>query len=134
MSHSGQTILEVLFPKVRAKVLRLLFSAPGNQRYVRQLALMSGLNIHTVHDELRKLSALELVTSWSDGFHRFYQPNREHRLYSQLCRIVEVSERSPRTKHSKLRRLPGRVAKKAKLRKPPPLPRDRPINWHLFSQ
>ena len=132
--NSHRAFLAVLFPKVRAKILQAIFATPGQQRYVRQLALISGLNVHTVHDELRKLSAIGLITSWSNGYHRFYQANREHPLYPELCRIVQVSENLPHAKVSGLRRARGRMSKRSRLHKPPPLPKDWPINWHLFSK
>ena len=40
---SQRTILDVLFPKVRAKLLQVLFTVPVKQRYVRELAFMSRL-------------------------------------------------------------------------------------------
>ena len=134
MATSQRTILDVLFPKVRAKLLQLLFAAPVKQRYVRELAFMSRLDLHTVHDELRRLSAIGLLTSWSNGYHRFYQPNREHPLYLELCHVVEVSGKLPSPGDAKLSRARGRGAKRSVSRKPPPLPRDYPIKWHLFSQ
>ena len=51
-------VLEVLFPKVRAELLRLIFCNPPKQRYVRELMNMSGLALHTVQDELRKLKTV----------------------------------------------------------------------------
>ena len=134
MSKTGRTILDVLFPRVRARVLRLLFTPAGKQRYVRQLAVSSGLALHTVQDELRKLSAVGLLISWSNGFRRFYQPNREHPLYTEMYRIIQVSESFPRIKDSKLARVKRRAARRPKARKPPPLPKDWPVKWHLFSQ
>ena len=78
MLKSGRTVLDVLFPEVRAKLLRVFFTALPKQRYVRELMNVSGLTLHTVQDELRKLSAVGLLTSWSNGYHRFYQANRDH--------------------------------------------------------
>ena len=104
---SQRTILDVLFPKVRAKLLQVLFTVPVKQRYVRELAFMSRLDLHTVHDELRRLSAVGLLTSWSNGYHRFYQPNREHPLYLELCHVVEVSGKLPSPRDAKLSRLAG---------------------------
>ena len=43
MSKSQRAVLDVLFPEVRAKLLQLLFTAAGNQRYVHELANMSEL-------------------------------------------------------------------------------------------
>jgi predicted transcriptional regulator len=81
-------VLDVLFPEVRAKLLRLFFSTPPKQRYVRELMNMTGLTLHTVQDELRKLSAVGLLTSWSNGYRRFYRANSDHPMYRQLLRIV----------------------------------------------
>jgi len=88
--------LEVLFPKVRAKVFELLFSPNSRENYVRELALRSHLTLHTIQDELRKLSVLGLVTSRSHGLYRYYQANRRHTLFPAICQIVALSSRSPR--------------------------------------
>src|SRR5712692_5370971 len=101
---ADHAILEVLFPVVRARLFRALFVAPLKQRYVRELMNLSGLALHTVQDELRKLSAVSLVTSWSNGYHRFYRANRDHPLFAPLRRIVEISAELPATKHSALHR------------------------------
>ena len=50
--------LDLLFPKVRAEILRILFSEPKKQRYVRELMLMSGLALRTVQEELATLTVL----------------------------------------------------------------------------
>ena len=86
---------EVLFPQVRAKVFGLLFGPSSGEHYVRELALRSRLALHTIQDELRKLSALELVTSRSNGFHRYYAANRQHPLYPAVCQIVALSSKLP---------------------------------------
>jgi predicted transcriptional regulator len=131
----GRAILDILFPEVRAKLLRLLFALPPKQRYVRELMCMSALALHTVQDELRKLSAIGLVTSWSNGYHRFYRANRAHPLFPELLRIVALSERLPLTKHSALRRQrQPRANRKSKGRRVPALPIDRLVKWHLFSK
>jgi hypothetical protein len=97
-------VLDVLFPEVRAQLLRLFFTTPLKERYMRELMNISGLALHTVQDELRKLSAIGLLTSWSNGYHRFYRANRDHAMYPQLLRIVQLSETLPRTRSSALHR------------------------------
>ena len=47
---------------------------------------LSGLALHTVQDELRKLSAAGLITNWSNGYHRFYRANPNHKLTSEEIR------------------------------------------------
>jgi predicted transcriptional regulator len=130
---SEQEILDVLFPKVRAQILRSLFGRPNRQRYVRELARESGLALSTVQEELCKLSAIGLVTSYSNGFYRFYCPAGGHPLAREIRRIVELSPDLPKMK-------PGFLRKKASRRRKPArgdyhgrMRPDRPINWDLFS-
>src|SRR5947209_2281532 len=110
-------------------MLRLLFKSPQRERYVRELAQMGGFTLCTVQDELRKLSALKLVKSRSDGFHKFYRANREHTMFHSLVDIVGKSERAPEVKHS----IAHRLRRKPRPPRHRPLPPDRPINWHLSS-
>jgi len=126
-----RTVLEVLFPQVRAEILRLLFAPPYKERYVRELMQLSDLSLSTVQDELRKLSALQLVTSWSNRYHRFYRANRSHPLFRDLVHIVELSDKSPRIHRSVLH--PKRKARRHR-RKFQHLSVDRPVNWNLFSK
>ena len=108
------TVLEILFPRVRAEILRLLFSDPARERYVRELAGMSRLALRTVQEELINLSAAGLVTNWTNGYHRFYRANRDHELFPSLVRIVQTSARLPAVKKRPVRR------KKRKVRPAPP--------------
>ena len=84
----GQTLLHTLFPIVRAEILRLLFTNPRQELYVRELARMCYLSLHTVQDELAKLYAAGVVVSRSNGYHRFYRANPQHPLYMTLRRLV----------------------------------------------
>lgn len=128
-----RSILDVLFPQVRAEILRLLFATPTKHRYVRELMCSSGLALCTVQDELRKLSAVGLVTSWSNGYHRFYSANRKHPLFPELARIVQMSERLPLAKHAALYRQRRLRTQTKRRRSVPVLPADRPTKWDLFS-
>jgi predicted transcriptional regulator len=92
-------VLDILFPKVRSQLLRLLFSDRRKQRYVRELMSMSGLALRTVQVELTKLSGIGVVTSWSNGYHRFYRANRDHPLFRYLSQIVRTNTRLARTKN-----------------------------------
>ena len=105
--RSERAALDILFPKVRAEILRLLFGPARKRRHVRELMRNSGVALSTVQDELRKLSALGLLATYSDGYHRFYSPNGGHPLSLALHRIVEISERLPRTQRSALLRKRG---------------------------
>lgn len=102
--------LDLLFPKVRAEILRLLFFDPKKQRYVRELTAMSGLALRTVQEELATLTAVGVITSWSNGYHRFYRANRAHPLFPSLLAIVQTSGRLSHTtlpRHRQRRRSKG---------------------------
>jgi hypothetical protein len=125
-------VLDVLFPRVRASMLRLLFSKPSKQRYVRELMTLSGFALCTVQDELRKLSAVGLVTSWSNGYQRYIQANPKHPMYDHLVNIVQTSERLPATKRTSLYRTRlhrGRRDQHLAAMRP-----DRLVKWNLFSK
>ena len=120
---------------MRAEILRLLFSTPLKQRYVRELMRMSGLALCTIQDELRKLSAVGIIISRSTHTHRFLQANPDHPLFPELLHIVKLSERLPRTKHSALhRQRSSRLRNNLARRKAPALPTDRALDWHLFTR
>lgn len=94
-----KTLLHGLFPVVRAEVLQLLFTNPGQELYVRELARLSFLSLQTVQDELAKLETADLISSRSNGYHRFYRANSKHPLYATLRRMVikGVSHPKPAT-------------------------------------
>jgi DNA-binding transcriptional ArsR family regulator len=73
---------------VRAEVLRLLFTNPKQELYVRELARLSFLSLQTVQDELAKLEAAELISSRSNGYQRFYRVNPQHPLYGTLRNLI----------------------------------------------
>ncbi|MDD3179251.1 MAG: nucleotidyltransferase domain-containing protein [Opitutaceae bacterium] len=81
-------LLHLLFPRVRAEVLRLLFADAGRERHGRDLARQSGLNVKTVQEELEKLSKADLVTSRRDGNRRYFRANAGHPLFADLQQIV----------------------------------------------
>jgi DNA-binding transcriptional ArsR family regulator len=93
---ASQTLLHQLFPIVRAEVLRLLFTNPGQELYVRELARLAFLSLQTVQDELAKLEAAELITSRSNGYQRFYRANARHPLYRTLRKLIIDAAAHPR--------------------------------------
>ena len=81
-------ILHALFPSVRAELLRRLFSDPTREFYVRELARLTTFALGTVQQELARMSKAELVTSHSNGYHRFYRANCKHPVFSNLQQLV----------------------------------------------
>jgi DNA-binding transcriptional ArsR family regulator len=81
-------LLEILFPKGRARLLKLLFAAPDAELHLRELTRQSGLSLGTVQEELEKLRAGDLVLSRRDGNRRYYKANSSHPIFSDLRQIV----------------------------------------------
>ena len=82
------SLLPILFPRVRAEVLRLLFADAARELHLRDLTRQSGLGLGTVQDELEKLSKADIVTSRRDGNRRYYRANASHPLFTDLQQLV----------------------------------------------
>src|ERR1700736_2623449 len=132
MRHK-HSVLAVLFPKARAEILRLLFGGKKRPRFVREITRESDLALRSIQDELKRRSAVGLVVSPSNGFHRFFAPNSAHPLFHELTRIAEMSERLPHTKSSELFRA-SRTRRKKKRFKPAARRRNRKPNSGIFSK
>jgi hypothetical protein len=131
--RSQKTFLEVLFPKARAEIFRLLFGSKRRPRYIRQLMGDSGLALRTIQDELKRLNAIGVVTSHSDGFHRFFAANTAHPLFREITRIAEMSERLPSARHSELFRR-SRARKRRKRSRGPRMRPNVEPHWGLSSK
>ena|SRR5687767_15420327 len=106
----NESLLHGLFPVVRAEVLRLLFTNPGQELYTRELARLSFLALRTVQDEIAKLEAAKLILSRSNGYQRFYRANPRHPLARTLVELVRKGSAQPKTSP---RTLPSRQARRA---------------------
>lgn len=78
----------MLFPQIRAEVLRLLFADASRELHLRDLTRQSGLGLGTMQGELEKLSKADLVTSRRDGNRRYYRANASHPLFPDLQQLV----------------------------------------------
>jgi predicted nucleotidyltransferase len=81
-------LLSILFPQVRAEVLRLLFADPKRELHLRDLTRQSGLGLGTVQGELEKLGSADLITSRRDGNRRYFGANASHPLFPDLQQLV----------------------------------------------
>ena len=81
-------LLYVLFPHVRAEILRLLFGSSNRERYVREIARDSDLALRTVQQELAKLHESGLIVCRKHPFYCFYSANRFHPLFMTLHNLV----------------------------------------------
>jgi DNA-binding transcriptional ArsR family regulator len=81
-------LLEVLFPKGRARLLKVLCATPNTELHLRELTRQSGLSLATIQEELEKLRAADLVLSRRDGNRRYYKANSSHPIFPDLRQIV----------------------------------------------
>ena len=79
---------EILSSRIRAAILRLLFSFDAKELYMRDLERRSGFSIGAIQTELKKLIRLELLKKRKDGNRIYFQANKEHPLYSDLRNLV----------------------------------------------
>jgi len=127
-----KTLLQILFPKARAEIFRLLFGNKARPRYVRELMGDSSLALRSLQDELKRLSVLGLVVSRYDGFRRFFAANTAHPLFRELSRIAEFSDRLPRARCSDFTRA-SRIAGRKKSAKTGGPRFAREPRWGIFS-
>lgn len=84
--HMG--LLDILFPKVRSEVLRLLFADEGSELHLRELTRRSGLTLGTLQTEVTKLLGADLLLSRRDGNRRYFRGNAAHPLFTDLRQLV----------------------------------------------
>lgn len=81
-------LLEILFPRGRAEMLRLLFADEGRELHLRELTRQSGLSLGTLQTEVEKLCAADLLLSRRDGNRRCFRANAAHPLFTDLRQLV----------------------------------------------
>lgn len=81
-------LLEYLFPRVRAELLRLLFTDPERSHHLRDLARLSGLAVGTVQREVRHLREAGLIQERRDGNRLYFFANEENPIFPELRGIV----------------------------------------------
>lgn len=78
------SVLTILFPKVRAELVRLLFADPSKELHLRELSRLSQLALGTLQSEVRKLAAAELIVGRRDGNRLYYRANTAHPIFPEL--------------------------------------------------
>jgi DNA-binding transcriptional ArsR family regulator len=87
-SPGKNDLLHLLFPHVRAEILRFLFLDPGREIFGREAARQTTLALRTVQRELSLLAAVSLVTSRKEGRRRLFRANRRHPMFPALQQMV----------------------------------------------
>jgi len=82
------SLLEVIFPQVRAEVLRLLFADEGRELHLRELTRQCGLSLGTLQTEVEKLRGADLLLARRDGNRLYFRANAAHPLFTDLRQLV----------------------------------------------
>ena len=78
----------LFYSAVRAEILRLLFGLRSDSMYLSEIVRFTNFAGRSVEEELKKLSALQLLIATRDGNRIYYAANRLHPLYAELRNIV----------------------------------------------
>jgi predicted transcriptional regulator len=81
-------LLHLLFPHVRAEILRILFFDPSQETYGREAARKTTLALRTVQRELAILEAAGFATSRKKDGCRLFRANRKHSMFPALQQLV----------------------------------------------
>jgi len=76
--------IHVLFPKVRAEIIRLLFADASASYHLRKLSRLSHLALGTLQTEVQKLAKAELLLTRRDGNRLYFRANPDHPVFPEL--------------------------------------------------
>ncbi|CAA6691198.1 MULTISPECIES: nucleotidyltransferase domain-containing protein [unclassified Lentimonas] len=82
------SLIEQLFPRARAELLRLLFVDAERSLHLRDLARLSGLAVGTIQREVANLRDAGLILERRDGNRLYFSANVHHPIYSELRGIT----------------------------------------------
>ena len=82
------SLIEQIFPRVRAEIIRLLFSDPDQQLHLRDLARLSGLAVGTIQREVSNMRASGLLNEERDGNRLYFRANTENPIFPELHGIA----------------------------------------------
>lgn len=88
LKMSTTALSNVLFGKIRGRVLALLYGWHDKAFYVRQIARHVHASVGTVRRELEKLATAELIVRTTVGNQVFYQSNRANPVFAEMRSLV----------------------------------------------
>jgi predicted nucleotidyltransferase len=80
--------IEIIFPKGRSELIRLLFTNPEREFHLRELSRLSNLAVGTIQKEVARLSSVDLIVARRDGNRLYYRANQDHPITSDLRNIA----------------------------------------------
>lgn len=87
-SSAAETLSDLLLGQTRGRILALLFGAPDQAFFVREISRRTAVSVGTVQRELEKLAHFELILRTTYGRQVFYQANQSHPIFFELRSLV----------------------------------------------
>jgi predicted nucleotidyltransferase len=81
-------VIEQIFPKARAELLRLIFTDSEKSLHLRDLARLSGLALGTIQREVANLRDADLILERRDGNRLYFKANTAHPIFHELQGIA----------------------------------------------
>ncbi len=81
-------MLNINKSQLRTKLLRLYFSRPQKEYYIRELERLISKPASNIHQELKRLEKMGLFKSQFKGKQRYYSLNKDYPLYKEIKSIV----------------------------------------------
>jgi len=87
-SNESVSLADALFPKVRQRVLSVLFGAPDRSFYANEVIALAQSGTGAVQRELADLSAAGLLNVTKQGNQKHYQVNANAPVFTELRSLV----------------------------------------------
>ncbi|MDE2417649.1 MAG: transcriptional regulator [Burkholderiales bacterium] len=87
-STESSALADALFPKVRQRVLAVLFGTPDRSYYANEVIALAQSGTGAVQRELADLSAAGLLTVSKQGNQKHYQANASAPVFAELRSLV----------------------------------------------
>ncbi|MGV8935112.1 MAG: transcriptional regulator, partial [Gallionellaceae bacterium] len=81
---SSASLADALFPKVRQRVLAVLFGTPDRSFYANEVTTLAQSGTGAVQRELAGLSGAGLLTISKQGNQKHYQANADAPVFAEL--------------------------------------------------
>lgn len=92
MAHPEEALVKLFGSTSRARILALLFSNFGQERYQREIVFETGLSLQAVQRELANLSELGIVEKQEANFRVYYRLNSDSPFFKplkEICRAIQ---------------------------------------------
>ncbi len=87
-AHTATSLADALFPRVRQRVLTVLFGTPDRSFYANEVIALAQSGTGAVQRELAGLSEAGLLTVSKQGNQKHYQANADAPVFSELRGLV----------------------------------------------